>query len=125
MDATADFKAVPCGHLICSSCWEQILTRSAHHECPYCRQAVHKVIAKGIELDSRGKFSLEKAYSCVHTNDFEYALNKYVHAEGFDCNLSKVCAPGIHFHDKKSDVFKWFEYLDIPDVLMQNKVPLD
>jgi hypothetical protein len=109
----ADVMAEPCRHKLCGSCWIAII-KSDNNKCPYCMQAVKRYQKLKISNDNK-KLSLPEAYPFVHSSDLVYRVGEEVTVSNFNGDLNMVCAPGIHYHRKQSDVFKWFEFLDIPD----------
>ena len=116
-DAMATHIAYPCRHKLCGDCWKEIITEG-NNNCPYCRAAIEKVdelplnrLPENTDTDEE----ITEAYSCIYTDKFVYRKNEQVIIGDFDGDLNKVCAAGIHFHDKEADVFQWFEYLDIPE----------
>jgi len=109
----ANVMAEPCRHKLCGSCWMALL-KSDNIKCPYCMQSVKRYQKLKISDDDK-KLSLPEAYPFVHSSDLVYKVGEEVAVNNFDGDLNKVCAAGIHYHRKESDVFKWFEFLDIPD----------
>ena len=131
LDDKATFLALPCRHKLCGNCWKALIEKNMNKLCHYCKTEVAKVeelpisktINNELQLENEESYSLEEAYSCVHTNDFAYRINEEVQIVNFDADLKKVCAPGIHYHAEEKDIFQWFEYLDIPEELVYEKIP--
>lgn len=121
MDANATHLSLPCRHKMCGECWASILLKSPNNECPYCKQKVETV--EHVDAYQDIEETITEAYSCVYRDDFVYRLGQEVTVTNFDGNLKKVCAPGIHYELKENDVFKWFEYIDIPAECVETKVP--
>lgn len=112
LDQPADHILYPCRHRICSTCYSQILAITNITNCHYCRANIkYSENIPNIKINSE---EITEALSCIHTNNFLYKKNQIINIPDFDTNLSKICGPGIYFHDQLEDVFKWFEYLDIP-----------
>ncbi len=84
--------------------------------CPLCRQQIFQVSQI---VDQKNKETntepLKVAYSFIYTSDFKYEVGKEIFIPNYNGDLSVTCAPGVHFHMKPDDVFKWFEYLEVPD----------
>ena len=124
LDFMVSHIAYPCRHKLCGICWETLLKISCNKNCPYC-----KSIIENVEELPKNKPSIDnnteiiEAYSCVHTNDFKYSKNEEIIINDFDTDLKKVCSNGIHFESSEKDVFKWFEYLNIPSEILQNEIP--
>lgn len=117
----ADIMAEPCRHKLCDTCCPALLN-SDNKKCPYCMQQVNKYQLLKMSSDDK-KLSLPKAYSFVHNSDFVYNVGQEVTVNNFDGDLSKSCAPGIHYHRKEKHAFKWFEFLDIPDSIKEIIIP--
>jgi hypothetical protein len=129
-DSQATHMAYPCRHKLCGGCWDALMKTAANKNCHYCRSTIDKIvelpigqIPKDNNNDDFSKNDIMEAYSCIHTDNFVYRINEQVTIDDFDGSMNKVCAPGIHFHDEEKDVFKWFEYLDIPNNLLGDAVP--
>lgn len=108
-----------CIHRLCQSCWNKIL-KTTNPVCPFCQEHIDTIVELDTSLYNR--INLEEdisiAYSFVHTNDFPYPLNKEIKITDFDPDMNVACSRGIHYHQKESDVFQWFIYLDIPKELI-------
>jgi len=128
LDAPSTFIAYPCRHKLCGTCWKQLIDISQNKNCPTCRTHINKIeevpinkLPENCNIDEDEEIT--EAYSCVHTDQFIYKKNEQIIIDNFDGNLKKVCAPGIHFHDKEEDVFQWFEYMNIPENVLINDMP--
>lgn len=126
MDCIATHIAYPCRHKICGKCWKLLLEKCENKNCHYCKSLIDKVeeisinkIENQVHLDKEETY----AYSCIHTDKFEYIKDDEITIKDFDPNLNKVCSNGIHFHSEEKDVFQWFEYLNIPDEVLHNSLP--
>jgi len=124
LDAKVTHLSYPCRHKLCGDCWDIMFKIGSNKNCPYCKSNIEKVEILPnnrpiIEEDEE----ITEAYSCVYTTNFVYRKNEQVTINNFDTDLGKVCAPGIHYETEEKDVFKWFEYLDIPDEIMGDSVP--
>jgi len=110
------YMAIPCKHRFCLTCWKKLISIQHNVTCPYCTQDIEQIaiIDKIPEylINEENFTSLTEAYSCVYTDDFKYKLGEMITVDNFDSNLSKVCAPGIHYYLEIDKVFKWFEYLE-------------
>ena len=128
LDAPSTFIAYPCRHKLCGTCWKQLIDVSQNKNCPTCRAHINKIeevpinkLPENSNIDENEE--IIEAYSCVHTDQFIYKKNEQIIIDDFDGNLKKVCAPGIHFHDKEEDVFQWFEYMNIPENVLIDDMP--
>ena len=107
-DKIGNVMALPCRHKMCDNCWEKV------NKCPFCRGPVtHFKVLKATSDNAEMSFS--DALSFVHTFNFSYVVGEIIEVPDFDGDKSKGCSNGIHCHFKESDVFKWFEFLDIPE----------
>ena len=128
MDAIATHLAIPCRHKLCAQCWSDVFKEGK--QCYQCMSDVIRI--QQINIDYGDETTLEqiqarsivqfektikKAYSFVHDTGFVYPLGKLVVENNFDGNLNKTCVPGIHYHDVEDDVFKYFEFMNIPPSL--------
>lgn len=125
MDAIATHLAIPCRHKLCGQCWLDVFKEGK--QCYQCMSDVIRIQQINIDYDDEttleqiqaqsiiqfGK-TIKKAYSFVHDTGFVYPLGELVVENNFDGNLNKTCVPGIHYHDVEDDVFKYFEFMDIP-----------
>lgn len=123
-DAIATHVSIPCRHKFCSKCWERKFCDDK--KCYLCRGDVTSVMALNIDVYDGMLGEIRKngivyqdtfipeAYSFIHTGTFVYRAGDPVIETQFDGNLDKTCLPGIHYHENLEDVFKWFEYMDIP-----------
>jgi hypothetical protein len=120
-DEVGTHMALPCRHKLCGDCWVAVITTS-NDRCPYCKTSINRIInLKQVEDDNY--LSLPEALSAIHTSDFVYRAGEEVQVLNFDGDLKKVCAPGVHYHETESDVFQWFEYMNIPDDLLTDQLP--
>jgi len=98
--------------------------------CWICRQTIKNgslmaipVQSVDVVADIASDTNVSTAYSCVHVSGFEYRLNEEITINNFDPDLDKLCKPGIHYCDTVAKVFEYFEYADIPQNLLTDKVP--
>ena len=128
LDALATHMAYPCRHKLCGTCWKALIETSNNKNCHYCKSQVDKVEDVPINklpnnCDINENEEILEAYSCVHTDQFMYKKDEQLIINDFDGNLTKTCAPGIHYHDNEKDVFQWFEYMDISENVLVDNIP--
>jgi len=126
-DSFATHMSFPCHHKLCFNCWRDVLNKG--NKCLMCSSKVVRIAKIDIDFNEyileeiqnndivRQNNTVREAYSFIHTNKFVYRLGDSVIENNFDGDLDKTCVPGIHYHDNDDDVFKWFEYMDIPKKL--------
>lgn len=110
-----DLSTDPCHHHICSDCYEGSGMKQSK-KCATCEQPFDQMINLDLtrNLDINYETSFDIAYSCVHVNGFEYRVNEEITVLDFDPDPSVRCAPGIHYCLKPSDIFIYFEFMNIP-----------
>lgn len=124
LDTQVTHISYPCRHKLCGDCWDILFKVGTNKDCPYCKSTIDKVeILPSNKPKIEDDEEITEAYSCVYTTNFVYRKNEQVTINNFDPDLSKVCAPGIHYEAEEKDVFKWFEYLDIPNEIITDSVP--
>ena len=128
LDNPADTHLLPCRHMICNRC-SVILP---YKLCPYCRQTIlsSKQLVN-IEMDEVTKniianieLNPTRAYSFLNQSDFYYEVGQCIKIDDFETDLDKVCGKGIHYHATINEVFKWFEFLDVPEWVMLDMYPI-
>ena len=101
---------LPCKHRICMTCAD-IVTNS-NGSCPFCRSKINQSFELAIPLTNT-EISLQEAYSCVHVPDYKYEVGQVYTIDNYTTSITKACGPGIYYHDKQTDILKWFEHAEI------------
>ncbi len=113
--------ARPCNHNMCLDCWIKLLCNNKKEDiiCPFCRSKIDKIDFMPNYVDNLDEIIIKypEAYSIISTKKTRYTVGKVIEISDFDTNLNAVCCNGIHFHIDVNDVYKWFEYLLIPNEL--------
>lgn len=119
-----DLSTDPCHHHICSDCYEGSGMKQTM-KCATCEQPFDQMINLDLtrNLDINYETSFDIAYSCVHVNGFEYRVNEEITVLDFDPDPSVRCAPGIHYCLKLSDIFIYFEFMNIPSGTYVSDLP--
>lgn len=138
----AEFMSHPCRHKACGNCWK-VMIADYKDTCCFCRQIVSHVekvsspplttisvemldmVAPEVPMvfvdgisSGLPREDIREAFSSIYTDSFRYRVGELITIPDFDTDLSKPCAPGIHFHEKDTDIFQWFEYMDVPEYLI-------
>jgi hypothetical protein len=127
-DNYANSQIIPCKHSFCGTCL--IACAKTSFKCPYCRGDIGSTKENLLYsfLDDASvddiNVPVNKAYSFIADRSICYEVNTSIVVENFDTNLDKHCGNGIHYHRNVDDVFKWFEYIDIPNYVCLDMYPM-
>jgi hypothetical protein len=77
---------------------------------PFAKHRCSKAYVMDIEDAEDSSMKYQWAYSCFHrVETIHYVCGKMIFIPNFDCDLSKVCVPGIHFFLDRSVALTYHE----------------